>query len=44
MAVFDVAGDHLVLLETAPGVSVHDVLNATAAAVTVAADVREMTV
>ena len=44
MAVFDVAGDHLVLLETAPGVSVHDVLNATAAAVTVADDVREMTV
>jgi 3-oxoacid CoA-transferase subunit B len=44
LAVFDVAKDHLILLETAPGVSVQDVLNATAADVKVAADVREMDV
>jgi 3-oxoacid CoA-transferase subunit B len=44
LAVFDVAKDHLILLETAPGVSVQDVLNATAADVKVAPDVREMAV
>jgi 3-oxoacid CoA-transferase subunit B len=43
LAVFDVEGDHLVLIETAPGVTVDDVKAATEAKMTVADDVREMT-
>lgn len=43
LAVFDVQGDHLKLIETAPGVSVDEVKEATDAKMVVADEVREMT-
>lgn len=42
MAVFDVQGDHLVLIETAPGISVEEVKNATEARMIVSEHVKEM--
>lgn len=42
LAVFDVAGDHLVLIETAPGVSVEDVRSATEAHFEVSPSLKTM--
>ena len=42
LAVFDVVGDHLRLIETAPGVSVDEVKEATEASMEVADHVRDM--
>ncbi len=42
LAVFDVAGDHLVLIETAPGITVEQVTAATEARFEVSPDVRPM--
>ncbi|MEZ4462802.1 MAG: CoA transferase subunit B [bacterium] len=43
LAVFDVAGDHLVLKELAPGISLDDIKAVTEARYEVASDVAEMT-
>jgi len=43
LAVFDVNGDHLVLIETAPGITVDQIRDATEAAFEVSPNVRPMT-
>lgn len=42
MAVFDIVGDHLLLIETAPGVSVEEIQAATEATMEISENIREM--